>query len=145
TPGTVVTADPSLELRATSSPGHTALVELEVENRQRVHCVVAPAVTPLVAGSGTAWFPSAEFSPISALLGPGEVSSLQVRLSVPDGLPAGAYRGAIMLAGFRKAGVPVTITVTPKPTPSSTRSKTARDEQQRRPRRMARTQTRKRR
>jgi hypothetical protein len=111
TPGTVVVADPGFELVGKGVPGQVTEMTLEVENRQRVHCVVTPTMTSLVAPSGTAWFPSADFSPISALLGPGDIGGLKVQLAVPEELPSGVYRGALILQGFRKAGVPVTITV----------------------------------
>lgn len=111
-PGTVVVPGEHAELRATASAGQRVRLTLEVENRQRVHCVVSPALTPLVATSGTTWFPAAEPSPPLALLASGAVEELSVDLAVPDKLTAGTYRGLLLLQGFSDSGVPVAVEVT---------------------------------
>ena len=108
-PGTVVRSDGDGELRATGRPGQRVHLRLEAENRQRVHCLVTPMLTPLVARTGTTWFPAAEPSPPATLLAPGEVGTVTVELVLPAELPADVYKGALVLQGFREGGVPVTI------------------------------------
>ena len=51
---------------------------VEVENRQRVHCVVTPMLAPLVAASGVTWFPAAAPEPASTLLAPDESRELTI-------------------------------------------------------------------
>ncbi len=118
-PGTVVLADATLQLNATGSPGQSVELRLEVENRQRVHCVVTPALSPLLDDAGTTWFPAAESSPPALLLAPGEVSSIAVQVELPNELPHRTYRGALLLQGFRHGGVPVAIAVTEKTVPDT--------------------------
>lgn len=89
------------------------------ENRQRVHCVVTPALSPLLDDAGTTWFPAAESSPPALLLAPGEVSSIAVQVELPNELPHRTYRGALLLQGFRHGGVPVAIAVTEKTVPDT--------------------------
>jgi hypothetical protein len=108
-PGTVVRPDGDGELRAVGRPGQRVSLQLEAENRQRVHCLVTPMLTPLVARTGTTWFPAAEPSPAATLLAPGEVGTVTVELVLPPELPADVYKGAFVLQGFREGGVPVTI------------------------------------
>jgi hypothetical protein len=108
-PGTVVRPDGDGELRAAGRPGQRVTLRLEAENRQRVHCLVTPMLTPLVARTGTTWFPAADPSPAATLLAPGEVGTVTVELVLPAELPADVYKGALVLQGFREGGVPVTI------------------------------------
>ena len=108
-PGTVVRPDGDGELRAAGRPGQRVTLRLEAENRQRVHCLVTPMLTPLVARTGTTWFPAADPSPAATLLAPGEVGAVTVELVLPTELPADVYKGALVLQGFREGGVPVTI------------------------------------
>jgi hypothetical protein len=108
-PGTVVRPDGDGELRASGRPGQRVTLRLEAENRQRVHCLVTPMLTPLVARTGTTWFPAADPSPAATLLAPGEVGTVTVELVLPAELPADVYKGALVLQGFREGGVPVTI------------------------------------
>jgi hypothetical protein len=98
-------------------------LQLEVENRQRVHSVVTPLLSPLVDTSGVTWFPAAEATPPALLLAPEEVAQLAIHLPLPTNIPPGAYRGALLLQGFREGAVAVIITVTDsEPTnPMSTR------------------------
>lgn len=112
-PGTVLVPDGTAELRASASPGTTVGLRLEVENRQRVHCMVTPMLSPLVDASGVTWFPAAEPAPASLLLAPDEVAGLVIGLPVPDGLPAGTYRGALLLQGFLEGALGVAVTVMP--------------------------------
>jgi len=121
-PGTVLVPDAGTELQASGAPGGVVALRLEAENRQRVHCTVAPVMTPLVDASGATWFAAADPSPTSALLAPGEVRTLVVDLPVPRELPPGEYRGALLLQGFRDGAVPVTVSVRS----DSTRAKSAR-------------------
>ncbi|MBI3077046.1 MAG: hypothetical protein HYY85_08705 [Deltaproteobacteria bacterium] len=111
-PGTVVAPAGPAELRASGPRGGRAELRLEVENRQRVHSMATPMLTPLVDPSGVTWFPAVEPSPISKLLAPEEVGVLVLSVTLPKHLPAGTYRGALLLQGFREGGVPVRVTVT---------------------------------
>jgi hypothetical protein len=125
-PGTVMLADEALELLGSGHPGSRVALSLEIENRQRVHTVVTPLLSPLVDASGTTWFPQADATPVSSLLAPDESRSVRVEVALPDELPRGKYRGALILQGFRNAGIPVTITVTPKRKRQASAKKTTR-------------------
>jgi hypothetical protein len=121
-PGTVVLADKALRLAGSGSPGGSVELRLEVENRQRVHSVVTPALSPLVDDAGATWFPIAEASPPSALLPPGAAATLVVSVAIPGELPPGIYRGALLLPAFVSGGIPVAIEIaTPKPNPATRR------------------------
>jgi len=111
TPGTVVLPEPGVELRAVGTPGEHTELCIEIENRQRVHCVVTPALTPLVQPSGAVWFPDADPSPPSALLAPGDSTALRIVVALPAELPTGVWRGALLLHGFRGDGLPVQVSV----------------------------------
>ena len=108
-PGTVLVPDGEVELRGAGVPGAAVVLRVEVENRQRVHCVVTPMLAPLVAASGVTWFPAAAPDPASTLLAPGESRELTIELPLPTELPSGVYRGALILQGFRNGGIPVAI------------------------------------
>ena len=110
-PGTVLVPDGSVELKGSGAPGETVEFKLEVENLQRVHCMVTPMLSPLVEASGTAWFPAAELRPPSKLMAPEEVAELVVSIPLPADLPAGSYRGALLLHGFREGAIAVIVTV----------------------------------
>jgi hypothetical protein len=113
-PGTVLMPGPEagLELNASGSPGASVELNLEIENRQRVHCVVTPALSPLVGASGVTWFPPADALPPLLLLAPDEIATLVVKLPLPTNIPSGAYHGALLLQGLHHGAVPVAITVT---------------------------------
>jgi len=111
-PGTVLVPDGSVELRGSGAPGGSLEFKLEVENLQRVHCMVTPMLSPLVDASGTTWFPAAELRPPSKLLAPEEVAELVIGIPLPDHLPAGSYRGALLLHGFREGAIAVVVNVT---------------------------------
>lgn len=111
-PGTVMAPDGAAGLRTSGRAGESVELRLEVENRQRVHCSLAPTLTPLVEASGVTWFPAAEPSPVVALIAPGEVAPLVIGLPLPPELPAGTYNGALMLQGFRDGAVAVSVDVT---------------------------------
>ncbi len=110
-PGTVLQPEQPEPLLAQTHRGETCTLTLDVENRQRVHCVLSPSVTPLVAGDGTTWFPLAESRPTAHLLATDETVTVAVDLSVPDDVPDGEYRGLLVLRGVRPGGVPVVVTV----------------------------------
>jgi hypothetical protein len=114
-PGTVVMPDAEGGLQTSGAAGTTVQLRLEVENRQRAHCVVTPVLAPLVNTSGATWFPAAEASPPSALLPPGGVTTLQIAVPLPPALPVGTYRGVLILQGFRNGGTSVVVTVSPAP------------------------------
>ncbi len=124
-PGTVVVPDGDGELRAAGRPGDRVALRLEAENRQRVHCLVTPMLTPLVERTGTTWFPAADPAPTSTLLAPGEVGAVAVDLALPAELPPGIYKGALVLQGFREGGVPVTVEVEGEPPAAPARRRRA--------------------
>jgi hypothetical protein len=110
-PGTVVMPDGDETLQAAAKPGGSATLELEVENRQRVHCMVTPALGQLVAASGVTWMPSVVASPPSLLVAPEQVAGLSLAVTVPPELPPDTYRGMLVLQGFRQGGIPVAVAV----------------------------------
>jgi hypothetical protein len=110
-PGTVVHPNEAGELHASGRPGEVVTLDLEVENRQRVHSMVTPLIEPLVEASGVTWFPELEPAPGSELVPPGEVRQLVLPVRVPPGLPPGTYRGALVLQGFRDGALPVAVEV----------------------------------
>lgn len=114
-PTTVLTVADEEELRATGAPGHRIELVVELENTQRTYVTATAALTPLVERGGTTWFPVAQPSPPLLLVAPGETQELQVGVALPDELTAGEYRGALVLQGFRHAGVPVVVTVVEEP------------------------------
>ncbi len=113
-PGTVVRSSGE-RLSGTGRPGGTVTFDVTIDNRQRVHTPVTPAVTPLVGDGGTTWYPAATLEPVATLLAPDSARDLSVALPLPDDLPADTYRGSLILHGFRPEGVPIEITVTDKP------------------------------
>jgi hypothetical protein len=112
-PGTVLQPDDEALVSAPCAAGGTVELTVEVENRQRVHTMVTPSVTPLVEPNGTTFFPAAEFSPPSRLLAPEEVDTLTLRLHLPAELAPATYRGMLILQGFRDGGVPLVVEVSP--------------------------------
>jgi hypothetical protein len=110
-PGTVVMPSQDSELRLDAEPGARAELAVEVENLQRVHCMVTPQLTPLVSTAGVTWFPAADPVTISRLIAPNAIERLGVTLAIPQDLPTGEYRGALLLQGFRKNSLPVVVSV----------------------------------
>jgi hypothetical protein len=110
-PGTVVRAADGEQLEASAQTGERVEFALEVENRQKAYGSVAPALTPLLGDDGTSWFPAAEVRPPSTLIPPAEVVEIVVSVDVPEQVPAGRYRGALLLQGFRQDALPVVIKV----------------------------------
>jgi hypothetical protein len=115
TPGTVLLPDEGTLLRGTGSRGSVVELSLEIENRQRVHCLVSPLLGPLVNPDGVTWFPEVEALPSTALVPPGEARQQRLRVVVPMDIPFATYRGALLLQGFGDGAVPVAIEV-PEPT-----------------------------
>ena len=114
-PGTVVVPEPGEALEARGEPGGNAELVLEIENRQRVHCMVTPQLGPLVDAAGVTWSPAVQAQPPSQLVGPGEVARLTLQVTLPAQLPPGTYRGVLILQGFREGGVPVSVEVAGAP------------------------------
>jgi hypothetical protein len=110
-PGTVARAAGDAQLEASAQTGERAEFALEVENLQEAYGSVAPALTPLLGDDGTSWFPAVEVRPPSTLLPPGQVVKIAVSVAVPEQVPAGRYRGALLLQGFRQDALPVVIEV----------------------------------
>jgi hypothetical protein len=124
-PGTVVLPDGDAELAASGSPGGGATLRVEVENLQRVHCILTPSLSPLVSEAGATWFPEAEPAPGSRLLAPGETADLSLTLRLPATLPPGRYRGALLLQGFRQGALPVAVTAEAPPAPKAAKASKA--------------------
>lgn len=110
-PGTILQPGNEALVGGPATAGETVELNVEVENRQRVHTMVTPTVTPLIEPNGTTFFPAAEFSPPSQLLAPEEVATLTLRLPLPAELTPGTYRGMLILQGFRDGGVPLVVEV----------------------------------
>src|SRR5512143_3807157 len=108
-PGTVVVAREGHELAARAQAGGTAELAVELENLQRVHAVVSPQLTPLVSDTGATWFPAVDPGSAFRIVAPGATAALALRIEVPAELPAGTYRGAVMLVGFRDGALAVSI------------------------------------
>jgi hypothetical protein len=123
-PGTVLAPGPGDGLRADGAPGGSVTLSLELENLQRVHCVASPQLTPLVSAEGATWFPAVE-STAHRLVAPGETAALTLALPLPEALPPGRYRGALVLQGFRDGAVAVEVVVS-RPGPAPTRPAPAR-------------------
>ncbi|NOD88204.1 MULTISPECIES: hypothetical protein [unclassified Ruegeria] len=130
TPGTVVHqvdgAGVALKLR----PGGQANASVNVENRQRVHSMVTPMITPLVSDTGATWFAQTAFTPPTALLATDEVLDFALVLEAPKDMPLGVYRGAVLIYGCSDGVVPLEVTVAKqaakrKTTPAAAKSKTA--------------------
>jgi hypothetical protein len=134
TPGTVLVPQDGASLAAAGAPGSTVELRLEVENRQRVHCVVTPMLGPLVSADGVTWMPAGEPAQPSTLVPPDQVRTLQLLVPLPAELPAGTYRGALLLQGFGDGGVAVAIEATPPAAAATPRRSTARKAQGKRPR-----------
>ena len=124
-PGTVLVPRDDATLTAAGSPGSTVVLRLEIENRQRVHCVVTPMIAPLVNGDGVTWFPSTDARPPSTLLAPGQMRTLEVAVPLPAELPPATYRGALLLQGFGDGGVTVAIEATAPAGAGASRRRTA--------------------
>ena len=110
-PGTVVLPDGTRELRGEGWPGGEADLSLEVENLQRVHCMVTPQLTPLVSAAGVTWFPGTRSGTDARLVAPNAVERVSIAIGIPAELPGGEYRGALVLQGFRSSSLPVRINV----------------------------------
>lgn len=110
-PGTVVVPAADSALEASGKPGTNAELSLEIENLQRVHCLVTPQLTPLVGGAGVTWFPAVESATASKLVAPSAVQEIRLTLAIPAELPSGDYRGALVLQGFRQNALSVVVHV----------------------------------
>jgi hypothetical protein len=110
-PGTVVVPAADSALEVSGMPGATAELSLEIENLQRVHCLVTPQLTPLVGTSGVTWFPAVESATASKLVAPSAVQEIRLAFAIPSELPAGDYRGALVLQGFRQNALSVVVHV----------------------------------
>ena len=120
-PGTDVRPDEGSDLRAEGAPGSVVTISLEIANLQRVHCIVTPMLEPLVDASGVTWFPELDPPAGSMLVPPGETRSLSLQVRIPGDLPSGAYRGALLLQGFREGALPVRVAVE-RPAPARRRA-----------------------
>lgn len=109
-PGTVVRPG-GVRLTAEGAPGEDVELSVTVENRQRVHSTVAPALSPLSDEEGWTWYPQARVEPAAILLAPDETVTVRLMVRLPSGLPSGAFRGGLLLHGFLLDPVPVRIDV----------------------------------
>jgi hypothetical protein len=124
-PGTVLVPHDEASLTAAGAPGSMIELRLEVENRQRVHCVVTPMISPLVSAEGVTWIPAGEPSQPSTLVPPGQVRTLALAVPLPAELPAATYRGALLLQGFGDGGVAVAVEATAPAKPAAARKRRA--------------------
>ena len=111
TPGTVVQRTEGIARSANVAPGGKVEMTFRVENRQRVHSMVTPMLSPLVSDSGTTWFADAQVSPATALLASDEVGEFTLALSAPKDMPVGIYRGAILIYGAAAGVIPLEVKV----------------------------------
>jgi hypothetical protein len=125
-PGTVLLPDRDATLAAEGRPGESAELRLEVENRQRVHCMVRPMLGELVDATGVTWRPDAQADPPSRLVAPDEAAELSIAVMLPSELPAGTYRGALLLLGFRNDALPVAISVGEAKAPAKAKARAPR-------------------
>jgi hypothetical protein len=110
-PGTIVLPEDGLVLTSQGAPGGRATLRVEIENLQRVHCMVTPQLTPLVGRAGVTWFPAIEPNSLSFLLPPDAVHSLVIDVAVPTDLPPDVYTGALLLQGFQRGALSVAIDI----------------------------------
>jgi hypothetical protein len=110
-PGTFVVPADGLEITASGEPGGSVVLELEIENLQRVHCVVTPQLTAFVASNGTTWFPTIAEGVGSQLVAPEAIERIVITLTVPDALPSATYRAALLLPAFREGAVAVKVII----------------------------------
>ena len=111
TPGTVVERLESRAITLSLAPGATETTEVRVENRQRVHAMVTPMLSPLVSDAGTTWFAEAGFTPPTALLATDETAAFALTIAAPAEMPLGVYRGAVLIYGCTDGVVPLEVTV----------------------------------
>ncbi len=111
TPGTVVQQVEGSTIDLKLKPGGQAKATVNVENRQRVHSMVTPMITPLVSDTGATWFAQAGFTPPTALLATDEVLEFALVLEGPKDMPLGVYRGAVLIYGCSEGVVPLEVTV----------------------------------
>ncbi len=121
TPGTVVQQVEGATIDLKLRPGGQAKANVTVENRQRVHSMVTPMITPLVSDTGATWFAQTSFTPPTALLATDEVTDFALVLDAPSDMPVGIYRGAVLIYGCSDGVVPLEVTVAQP----ATRRKTA--------------------
>jgi hypothetical protein len=123
-PGTLVLPDLDFELAGQGQPGSKLTVAVALENRQRVHSLVSPSLSPLVSDAGATWFVEAVVEPQSVLLASGETATASITIVAPEGLPHGTYRGALLLHGFERGALPVRIVIdAPPPSPPAPKRK----------------------
>ncbi|MCV3273965.1 hypothetical protein [Roseobacter sinensis] len=115
TPGTVVQQVEGAGVALTLRPGGQAKASVNVENRQRVHSMVTPMITPLVSDTGATWFAQTAFTPPTALLATDEVMDFALVLDAPKDMPVGVYRGAVLIYGCSDGVVPLEVTVAKQP------------------------------
>lgn len=111
TPGTVVQHVDGAGVDLKLHPGAQAKASVNVENRQRVHSMVTPMITPLVSDTGATWFAQTSFSPPTALLATDEMLEFGLVLDAPANMPVGVYRGAVLIYGCSDGVVPLEVTV----------------------------------
>jgi hypothetical protein len=110
-PGTLLLPDSGLELSGAGTSGSSLTIPVSLENRQRVHVLVSPSLSPLVSDSGVTWFADAEIDPASVLLASSETRVVSITLGIPADAPAGTYRGTLLLYGFERGALPVRVVI----------------------------------
>ena len=111
TPGTVVQSVKGGGITLKLAPGAKGEASVNVENRQRVHSLITPMLTPLVSDSGATWFVEAAFTPPTALLATDDTIDIALSLTAPKDVPLGVYRGAVLIYGCADGVIPFEVTV----------------------------------
>ena len=111
TPGTLVEVLEGQGVATRVAPGSTVTFEIAVENRQRVHTLVTPMLSPLVNDRGVTWFPEVMVEPASKLLATDEIADFSFVLTAPGDAPVGIFRGACLIYGCSDGVVPINVTI----------------------------------
>lgn len=111
TPGTLVQVTEGQGVAASVAPGSTVTFGISVENRQRVHTLVTPMLSPLVNDRGVTWFPEVTIEPSSKLLATDETAEFSFVLTAPRDAPVGVFRGACLIYGCADGVVPINVTI----------------------------------
>ncbi len=110
-PGTLVVPKTEHAVSVSACPGERAVLQFEASNRQRVHCLITPMLSPLVDASGTTWFAEAKISPSFKLLPADGRCLFTIELVVPKDISTGNYQGACLLYGYKDGAIPVHVAI----------------------------------
>ena len=110
-PGTLVDLTETEGVFVTVAPGKSISFDIEIENRQRVHSLITPMLSPLVNDTGVTWIPEVSTVPASKLLATNETGTFKFDLKAPTQTPVGVFRGACLIYGCTRGVVPLMVTV----------------------------------